>query len=443
MKANFEKSSELVIRADGLGKSYRLYRRPEDRLKEVVLRGRKYHEDFWALRDIDLKIGRGETIGIIGRNGSGKSTLLQLLCGTLRSSAGELEVRGRIAALLELGAGFNPEFTGRENVWVSASVLGLKDKEIEARFESIAEFAGIGEFIDQPVKHYSSGMYARLAFAVCAHVDADILIVDEILAVGDAAFQQKCMRYLHEFRRRGTLLFVSHDTGAVVNLCDRALWLDRGTARAEGAAKEVCRQYLTALAEGSMDEAEGLQGKHGGWRKLPPPQVIRDSRWGRASIIELSRFDPDAPCFGHGGAVIEDAGFYEPGGARLSVACGGEEVELRIRCRAERQIDRPIIGFIVRDRLGQNLFGDNTYPAYGLMPPQVTAGQSFTATFRFQMPHFALGEYTLSPAVVEGTQQAHMHLHWMEDAVRLRAVASPIRRGLLGVPMKKIQIEAR
>src|SRR5271154_5272840 len=158
-------SSEVVISVRGLGRSYRLYRRPEDRLKEVVLRGRKYHEDFWALRGVDLAIGRGETVGIIGRNGSGKSTLLQLLCGTLRPSEGDLEVRGRIAALLELGAGFNPEFTGRENVWVSASVLGLKDAEIGARFEAIAAFAGIGEFMDQPVKHYSSGMYARLAFA--------------------------------------------------------------------------------------------------------------------------------------------------------------------------------------------------------------------------------------------------------------------------------------
>ncbi len=186
-------SSEAVISARGLGKAYRIYRHPEDRLKELVLR-RRYHEDFWAVREVDLSVRAGETVGLIGRNGSGKSTLLQLICGTVRPTRGALEVKGRIGALLELGAGFNPEFTGRENVWVNAAVLGLSDQAIAARFEAIAAFAGIGEYMDQPVKHYSSGMHARLAFAVCAHVDADILVVDEALSVGDGAFQQKCMR---------------------------------------------------------------------------------------------------------------------------------------------------------------------------------------------------------------------------------------------------------
>jgi len=170
---------------------------------------------------VNLSVGRGETVGIIGRNGSGKSTLLQMICGTLRPSAGNVNVRGRIAAMLELGSGFNPQFTGRENVRLGASVLGLTASEIEARFESIAAFADIGAFMDQPMKNYSSGMHARLAFAVCANVDADILVVDEILSVGDAAFQQKCMRYLNRFRLHGTLLFVSHDSGAVVKLCDQ------------------------------------------------------------------------------------------------------------------------------------------------------------------------------------------------------------------------------
>ncbi|HKF74159.1 MAG TPA: ATP-binding cassette domain-containing protein, partial [Stellaceae bacterium] len=167
-------SSEEMIAARGLSKAYRIYRRPGDRVKELVL-GRRYHEDFWAVRDVELSVARGETVGVIGRNGSGKSTLLQLICGTVRPSRGAVAVRGRVGALLELGAGFNPEFTGRENVWVNAAVLGLSDREIAARFEAIASFAGIGAYMDQPVKHYSSGMYARLAFSVCAHVDADIL----------------------------------------------------------------------------------------------------------------------------------------------------------------------------------------------------------------------------------------------------------------------------
>src|SRR5215469_2754294 len=195
-------SSEVLVSGRGLSKAYRIYRRPEDRLKELVLR-RRYHEEFWALRDVDLSVRRGE-----------------------------VGVRGRVGALLELGAGFNPEFTGRENIWVNAAVLGLSDREIAARFDAIAEFAGIGEYLDQPVKHYSSGMYARLAFAVCAHVDAEVLVVDEALSVGDGAFQQKCMRFLDEFRRRGAVLFVSHGSRMVTSLCDRGLWLERGAIRA-------------------------------------------------------------------------------------------------------------------------------------------------------------------------------------------------------------------
>ncbi len=206
-------SSEVVIYAKDLGKVYQIYRKPIDRLKQMLFRGRrKFYDEYWALRGVDLEIRRGETIGIVGRNGSGKSTLLQMICGTLAPSQGELAVSGRIAALLELGAGFNPEFTGRENVFLAASVLGLTEQQIVGRFESIAEFAGIGDFIDQPVKIYSSGMYARLAFAVAAHVDADILIIDEILAVGDVAFTQKCMRFIRAFQERGTIFFVSHDT---------------------------------------------------------------------------------------------------------------------------------------------------------------------------------------------------------------------------------------
>jgi len=435
-------SSDAVISARGLGKAYRIYRRPEDRLKELVLR-RRYHEDFWAVRDVDLSVRSGETVGLIGRNGSGKSTLLQLICGTVRPSRGELEVRGRIGALLELGAGFNPEFTGRENVWVNAAVLGLSDREIAARFGAIAEFAGIGDYMDQPVKHYSSGMYARLAFSVCAHVDADILVVDEALSVGDGAFRQKCMRFLTEFRRRGTVLFVSHDSGAVMSICDRVLWLDHGVVRAEGAAREVCRRYQMALSADLLQPMEDTGEDAEPTRPAPSiPEVLRDPRWIGASRIQIDDFDPEAPWYGHGGAVIEHAGFYEPGGDRLRSASGGAEVELRIRCRAERLLTRPIVGFILRDRLGQNVLGDNTHLSYWSNPPRVPAGEAFTARFRFQMPYLAVGDYSLAPSIIEGIQSDHTHLQWIEDAVWLRAVESPIRRGLVGVPMKEVRLDA-
>jgi lipopolysaccharide transport system ATP-binding protein len=430
-----------MIRACGVSKAYRIYRRPEDRLKELMLR-RRYHEDFWAVRDVDLRVSRGETVGVIGRNGSGKSTLLQLICGTVRPSRGEVEVRGRVGALLELGAGFNPEFTGRENVWVTAAVLGLSDREIGARFDAIASFAGIGEYMDQPVKHYSSGMYARLAFSVCAHADADILVVDEALSVGDGAFQQKCMRFLSEFRRRGAVLFVSHDSGMVTSLCDRVLWLDRGAVRAAGPARDVCRQYQTALVEDLLLPAvSGAVGEERGEPAATEP--VRDSRWGDANAIELDDFDPHAPWFGHGGAVIEDAGFYEPGGSRLRQVSGGAEVELRIRCRAERLLTRPIVGFILRDRLGQNLAGDNTHLSYWSDPPRVAPGQVFTASFCFQMPYLAAGDYSLAPSIIEGIQTDHIHLQWVEDAIWMHSIESPVRRGIVGVAMKEIRLDAR
>src|SRR5262249_50380500 len=321
------------------------YGRPEDRVKELVLR-RRYHEEFWAVRDVELSVSRGETVGLIGRNGSGKSTLLQLICGTVRPSRGEVAVRGGGGALLELGAGVNPEFTGRENVWVNAAVLGLSDREIAARFEAIASFAGIGAYMDQPVKHYSSGMYARLAFAVMAHAEADVLVVDEALSVGDGAFQQKCMRFVAELRRRGAVLFVSHDSGMVTSLCDRVLWLERGAVRAAGPAREVCRQYQAALVGDLVQPVEDMPGDASFDRRSSSREPLRDPRWSGANVIEVDDFDPQAPWYGHGGALIDDAGFYDPGGKKLRTVSGGADVELRIRCRAERLLTRPIVGVI-------------------------------------------------------------------------------------------------
>jgi lipopolysaccharide transport system ATP-binding protein len=250
ISASLEQNVELVIDAQALGKCYHIYERPQDRLKQMLWRGRRcYYREFWALQDISFSVRHGETIGVIGRNGSGKSTLLKLLCNTLTPTTGRMTVSGRVAALLELGTGFNPEFTGRENVYLNAAILGLSDAEIEQYLPEIIEFADIGDFIDQPVKTYSSGMAVRLAFSVIAHVRADILIIDEALAVGDVFFVQKCMRFLREFQGRGTLFFVSHDTSAVVNLCDRVLWLDHGKLQETGSAKDVCEHYLATLRE--------------------------------------------------------------------------------------------------------------------------------------------------------------------------------------------------
>lgn len=234
----------------GVGKMYRIYDRPQDRLKQMLLwrLGRSYGQEFWALRDVSFEVHRGETVGIIGRNGSGKSTLLQIIAGTLAPTTGDVTVSGRVAALLELGSGFNPEFTGRENVFMNAAILGLSPAEVAARFDAIAAFADIGPFLEQPVKLYSSGMLMRLAFAVQAHIEPDLLIVDEALSVGDAYFQHKCMRHIKRLVDGGTtLLFVSHSTDTVKRLCSRGLYLQDGQARYFGSAGVAVERYLASL----------------------------------------------------------------------------------------------------------------------------------------------------------------------------------------------------
>src|SRR5437667_12034878 len=239
------------VEFQGVSKSYSIYDSPGDRLKELISpRRRQFHRDFWALRDISFDIRPGETFCIVGENGSGKSTLLQMVAGILRPTSGTVSVTGRVSALLELGSGFNPEFSGRDNVYLNGSILGLSTRQIDEKFRAIEDFAEIGDFIHQPVKTYSSGMVVRLAFAVAISVDPEILLVDEALAVGDIDFRPRCMRKVHELRARGvTILFVSHSTGDVKAIGDRALWLDHGRVMALGKTDLVVTQYLAAMAK--------------------------------------------------------------------------------------------------------------------------------------------------------------------------------------------------
>ncbi len=243
--------SAPAVEFTSVSKSYSIYNAPGDRLKELAtFQRRQFHQDYWALRDVTFDVGRGETFCIVGENGCGKSTLLQICAGILQPTSGTVTVNGRIAALLELGAGFNPEFSGRDNVYLNAAILGFSAKQMDRKFADIAEFAEIGDFMNQPVKTYSSGMVVRLAFAVAINVDPEILLVDEALAVGDVYFRQRCLRKVHELRSRGvTILFVSHATGEVKALGDRALWLERGQIMAQGSTERVVSQYLAAMAE--------------------------------------------------------------------------------------------------------------------------------------------------------------------------------------------------
>jgi lipopolysaccharide transport system ATP-binding protein len=262
-------SSDIAIRCAGLGKAYQLYAKRTDRLKQVAFGSfRRFYQEYWVLRDLDLEVARGECVGIVGHNGAGKTTLLQLLCGITRPTCGELEVNGRIAPILALGSGFVGDISGRENVLLGGAMLGLRRAEILRRLPAIAEFAGIGPFIDQPVRLYSSGMRSRLAFSICAHADADIMLVDEALAVGDAVFRQKCLRFMDAFRRTGTLLVVSHEDEQIAAMCDRVVWVDEGRVRASGEAIAILRLYRDATRQ---DEDDGSRFRFDSAAHAPVP----------------------------------------------------------------------------------------------------------------------------------------------------------------------------
>jgi lipopolysaccharide transport system ATP-binding protein len=436
-------SSEVAVEARGLGKAYPIYRRPQDRLKQLLWgRRHRYYEEFWAVRNVDLSVRRGETVGIVGANGSGKSTLLQMICGTLKPTEGEVNLHGRVAAMLALGSGFNPEFTGRENVHLGASVLGLSAAETAARFETIAAFADIGAFMDQPLKRYSSGMHARLAFALCANVDADVLVIDEILSVGDAAFQQKCMRFLNRFRMRGTLLFVSHDSGAVVKLCDRALWLERGQVRGFGTAKEISRLYLAAQAEERVDDTTAFQlgGRVQPLSQKPPPDtVVTLSDATPASETETLLFDPEDTANKPDGAEILSVALYDDDGGCLHLAGGGESVELRVSCRALRKLIHPVVAFVVRDRLGQIIFSDNSLLS-PTVAPAVEAGQSFAAVFAFLLPYLASGVYALQAFLFGGVAPYRKLLAERRDRDFLNVHSRHLSDGLANVAMRSVSI---
>lgn len=451
-------SSEVAIRVQGLGKRYQVYAKPSDRLKQFFWPRlkrclgrvpRDYFHEFCALRDVSFEVHRGQTVGIIGRNGSGKSTLLQIICGTLHPTQGQVQVNGRVAALLELGSGFNPEFTGRENIFFNASVLGQSEGVTRQRLAAIEAFADIGEFIDQPVKTYSSGMMVRLAFAVIAHVDADILVIDEALAVGDAFFTQKCMRFLRSFMQTGTVLFVSHDTNAVKNLCNHAIWLDKGQMRMQGSAKDVSEAYLREFyaqqgQEIQAGEAATAQAEEAAAPALPPPQGDQRLPWLNASNLRndlrVFAFDPQAASFGAGGARITNVSLCDEEGQALAWAVGGEAVRLRITVLALQDLARPIVGFIVKDKLGQVLFGENTYLSYHEQPVACGAGQTLVAEFAFLMPRMPAGDYTVTASVADGTQQDHVQHHWVFDALAFRSECSSASAGLLGLPMHNIQL---
>lgn len=435
-----------VIRVDRLSKCYQIYDRPHDRLKQFVaprlrsMLGRppvNYFREFWALRDVSFNVGRGETVGIIGRNGSGKSTLLQMICGTLMPTSGTVETQGRVAALLELGAGFNPEFTGRENVFLNAMVLGLSQPEIEARFDEIAAFADIGQFIEQPVKHYSSGMYARLAFAVAINVDPDILVVDEALAVGDEPFQRKCFARIDAIKNRGaTILFVSHSGAAIINLCDRAVLLNAGERLFTGIPKRAVYfgqklgnttsdKAVELIAEIRRIDAEGesaasLAEPAAGEAK---PAAAGDSvpSGGLEPFFDAS-FVPDTLSYDEVGAKLSAPMLQTLGGAQVNHILRGHRYKLK--CSVQFTEDCPAVRFyaLIRTTSGIDLAGC-AHPILDEHGIDFTAGTSLDLEFEF--------ECSLNPATYFCTfaaqgEDGSLH-HRIVDAIVFRVMADEPR----------------
>lgn len=436
----------LAISVSGIAKVYVTFDSPFQRLLHLLSRGRLgQHANHSALGEVSFEVGRGETVGIVGRNGSGKSTLLSIVCGTLTPTRGSVIVKGKLAALLELGAGLNPELTGRENIPLVAEIYGLTEQEALSRQSLIIAFADIGDYIDQPVKTYSSGMFTRLAFAIIANVDAQVLVIDEALAVGDAYFVQKCMRFLRKFSEAGgTLLFVSHDMGSVTALCDRAIWLADGRVRMDGAPKAIANAYLADLyrQQGSTLRDAGLPTPR---REKQPATEGADARHevlARSTLrndLKVIAYSFDS-AFGAGGARIEDVELTTTDGAKLISLLGGEFVQVRVQARIGQAMDAVIVGFVVKDRNGQPLFGDNTFLSYVDEPCGVEAGDHVTAIFEFRMPVMPKGTYSVSVAISEGTQASHLVHDWIHDALVFESISTSISTGLLGIPMRHIEL---
>ncbi|NMX75145.1 ABC transporter ATP-binding protein [Pseudomonas sp. WS 5532] len=457
---NSEIKALPVIEVSDLEKAYHIYDSPHDRLKQIFFGWkRNYYRDFLALKEVSFEVLKGQSVGVIGRNGAGKSTLLQLLTGTLTPTKGSIKVNGKVAAVLELGSGFNPEFSGRENIYLYASLFELKKSCIEERFQKIVDFSELADFIDQPVKAYSSGMQARLAFSVIAHVDADILIIDEALSVGDAFFAQKCMRFLRQFQEKGTILFVSHDLAAVTAFCDHAIWLEGGAVREAGSAKEVCENYFAqqymqhtgAEIATVADAAVTTDDSVAATEQEPEFDIIEQQVVSIAdgSIakgdqeIECFGFNEQSSAFGTGGAEILKVSFTNESGHPLIVSEGGAQVVVKVVAKANHDIDLPILGFTIKDRLGQPLIGGNTYHSYKKSPVRVEAGKRIEAAFHFKLPILAIGDYSIVAAIANGTLQEHVQLHWMHDAVLFKVAASSIDGVIVGAPLDKIILTSR
>ncbi len=402
---------------------------------EVLGFGRKHgHEQFQALQDVDLDVPPGCCLGIVGENGSGKSTLLQIIAGVLKPTSGAVAVDGRISALLELGAGFNTEFTGRENVFLNASILGFTDAATRERMPSIESFAEIGEFIDRPVKTYSTGMFVRLAFSVAIHMDPDILIVDEALSVGDFYFQQRCIRRIQQLKHSGvTIVFVSHDLEALRSLADRAIWMQHGRVRMTGRPDEVVFAYTAEMV--TRDNRESGSGES---TRLPLALTeeleLSDEALSRIPpfIVSVPNFDRR---YGNEKARVEGIGIYSKEGDPASSVTQGDRLCVRISVEFLEDVEQPNVGFMLRNRLGEDVTGTNVMYEGEQLPP-ARAGARLSVDFVMDLPLLHKGFYHFSPAVADGTLDSYEICDWIENASAVEVVQRTVTHGQLRIPTR-------
>ncbi|HCA27639.1 MAG TPA: ABC transporter ATP-binding protein [Betaproteobacteria bacterium] len=408
-------SSEAVISVHNLSKHYRIYNHPVDRIRQMLsLGGKKHYREFTALDDIHLDIRRGETVGIVGRNGSGKSTLLQLVCGILKPTAGEVQVNGRIAALLELGAGFHPEFSGRENIYMQAAIMNISREEADKRLPEIAAFADIGDFLGQPVKTYSSGMFVRLAFAVAIAMSPDILIVDEALSVGDALFQAKCFAKFREFKTQGvTILFVTHSLDLITSHCDTAFMLDRGVLAGRGSPKEVVDQYRRhiAIKEESRQQAS-----------FPTPAQTA-LEWPRT--FELN---PAENRYGSGEAEIREAGLFTENETPSQIFMRNAPFSIRLHIHAHHDVASPIVSFVIKDVKGTVLCGTTTLMEHLDLGP-LGSGKRLMVAFR-QIMRLNPGNYLLSVGCQTLGEEGYIPYDVRLDLIAFQVVSDGERPGV-------------
>lgn len=439
---------DVAIFVNNLSKCYQIYDQPHDRLKQSIyprllrLAGRppkQYFREFWALRDVSFQVKKGETVGIIGRNGSGKSTLLQMICGTLNPTSGSIQTSGRIAALLELGSGFNPEFTGRENVYMNAAVLGLATEETDARFDDIAAFADIGSFIEQPVKTYSSGMMVRLAFAVAINVDPQILVVDEALSVGDELFQRKCFSRINAIKNNGaTILFVSHGGSTIVELCDHAVLLESGEKLAMGTPKIIVGKYqkliyapkekrhaiCEEIRSSVVGNAQCSTSFHAPQAPSPPAKKKHTTESDPEEFFDPHLKPQSTLVYESHGACIEDPEILTLAGEKVNCLKRGRKYRYAYKVKFDKGVTNVRFGMLIKTTSGLELGGSVSTPSLAQSIPYQAPGTTILVEFRFTC-NLNPGSYFLNAGVTGSHLQEETFLHRVLDLCMFRVMPVP------------------